>query len=138
MVMSSLPPSDYPIVFFDGVCGLCNASVDRLLRWDRRAVLRFAPLQGSTAAAMLPPHMVRDLDSLVLLDAQGPHLRSDAALLALKYVGGPWRLLSALRVVPRPLRDGVYGLIARRRYQWFGRKESCRLPGPQEREPFLP
>ena len=136
--MSSQPTSDHPIVFFDGVCGLCNASVGRLLQWDQRGVLRFAPLQGTTAATMLPPDMVRDLDSLVLLDEQGLHQRSDAALLALKHAGGPWRLLSALRVVPRPLRDAVYGLIARRRYQWFGRKESCRLPGPHERERFLP
>lgn len=138
MVMSSQPPSAHPIVFFDGVCGLCNASVDRLLQWDQRGVLRFAPLQGTTAATMLPPDMVRDLDSLVLLDEQGLHQRSDAALLALKYAGGSWRLLSALRVVPRPLRDAVYDLIARRRYQWFGRKESCRLPLPHERDRFLP
>jgi predicted DCC family thiol-disulfide oxidoreductase YuxK len=136
--MASHLPPDHPIVFFDGVCGLCNASVDRLLKWDQRGVLRFAPLQGITAANMLPPHMVQDLDSLVLLDDQGLHQRSDAALLALKYAGGPWRLLSTLRVVPRPLRDAVYGLIARRRYQWFGRKESCRVPGPHERERFLP
>lgn len=136
--MSSQPPSDHPIVFFDGVCGLCNAAVDRLLRWDRRGVLRFAPLQGSTAERLLPARFTKHLDTLVLLDADGPHQRSEAALRALHHVGGPWRLLTLLRMVPRPLRDAVYDLIARRRYQWFGRKESCRLPLPHERDRFLP
>lgn len=138
MVMPGSPPSDHPIVFFDGICGLCNASVDRLLRWDRRGVLRFAPLQGATAEHLLPERLTGHLDTLVLLDAEGLHLRSEAALRALMYVGGPWRLLAGLRVVPRPVRDGVYDLIARRRYKWFGKKESCRLPLPHERERFLP
>jgi predicted DCC family thiol-disulfide oxidoreductase YuxK len=136
--MSVAASPDPPIVFFDGVCGLCNASVDRLLRWDRRGVLRFAPLQGATAEQLLPARLTGHLDTLVLLDAEGLHLRSEAALRALTYVAGPWRLLAGLRVVPRPVRDMVYDLISRRRYRWFGKKESCRLPAPHERERFLP
>lgn len=136
--MEPATPQQAPTVFFDGVCGLCNASVDRLLRWDRRGVLRFAPLQGDTAARSLPTRLADQMDTLVLLDARGIHQRSDAALLALRHLGWPWGLLSLLRAVPRPLRDLVYDFIARRRYRWFGRKESCRFPLPHERDRFLP
>ena len=136
--MSAAASPEHPIVFFDGVCGLCNASVDRLLRWDRHAVLRFAPLQGATAERLLPAMLTGHIGTLVLLDADGLHLRSEAALRTLKYVHGPWRLLAGLRAVPRAVRDGVYDIIARRRYEWFGKKESCRVPSPHERERFLP
>ena len=130
--------TSHPIIFFDGVCGLCNRSVDLLLRWDAKGVLRFAPLQGTTAQAMLPEEQVRDLDSLVLKDAQGIHRRSDAALLALEHLGDGWRGVGLLRALPRGLRDAVYGLVARHRYRWFGKRTSCRLPTAAERERFLP
>ena len=136
MEVHALP--DHPIVFFDGVCGLCNATVDRLLRWDRRGVLRFAPLQGATAERLLSTRLTVHMDTLVLCDAQGIHLRSEAVLRTAAYLGPPWRLFTVLRVVPRRLRDGVYDLIARRRYRWFGRKQICRLPLPHERGLFLP
>ncbi len=130
--------TSHPIIFFDGVCGLCNRSVDLLLRWDTKGLLRFAPLQGATARAMLPEEQVRDLDSLVLKDAKGIHRRSDAALLALEHLGGGWRTVALLRWIPRVLRDAVYGLVARHRYRWFGKRHSCRLPTAAERERFLP
>lgn len=136
--MSAEPHSVAPIVFFDGTCGLCNRSVDVLLRWDTKAVLRFAPLQGTTAQALLPVAQVRDLDSLVLLDAHGMHLRSTAAIRAVEHLGGGWRGMALLRWIPGVLRDAVYGRVARHRYRWFGKKESCRLPSPAERERFLP
>jgi predicted DCC family thiol-disulfide oxidoreductase YuxK len=136
--MSTVPRSVHPIVFFDGLCGLCNRSVDLLLRWDGKGVLRFAPLQGETARAMLPAEQTRDLDSLVLVDAAGMHRRSDAALRALEHLGGGWRGVALLRALPRGLRDALYGLVARHRYRWFGRRESCRLPTAAERDRFLP
>ena len=127
-----------PIIFFDGLCGLCNRSVNLLLRWDTKGVLRFSPLQGTTAQAMLPAEQVSDLDSLVLKDAKGIHRRSDAALLALEHLGGGWRGIGILRAMPRGLRDAVYGQVARHRYQWFGKRATCRLPTMTERERFLP
>jgi predicted DCC family thiol-disulfide oxidoreductase YuxK len=129
---------DRPIVFFDGVCGLCNASVDRMLKWDHSRVLRFAPLQGSTAAQLLPSAFAKDFDTFVLMDEQGMHLRSDAAIRALVHFGGVWRIAAVMRVVPRPLRDAVYAWVSRNRYRWFGKRDACRLPTPQERERFLP
>ena len=127
-----------PIVYFDGVCGLCNRSVGLLLRHDRRRVLRFAPLQGDTAHERLGLTADGDPDSIVLEDAGRLWHRSDAALRIAAHLGGWWRCFAVLRVIPRPLRDALYDVVARRRYRWFGRKETCRLPTPEERERFLP
>jgi len=130
---------DRPIIFFDGVCGLCNAVVDRLLRLDRKQVFLFAPLQGETAQRLLPP---LDEDwrqwSILLLDEKGLHDKSDAALGICRKLGGVWSVVALLRFVPRFLRDPVYRVIARSRYRWFGKKEVCRIPTVGERARFLP
>jgi predicted DCC family thiol-disulfide oxidoreductase YuxK len=127
-----------PIVYFDGVCGLCNGSVDFLLRRDRAQVLCFTPLQGDIARERLGPQAQGDPDSFVLEDADGIWRRSDAALRIARHLGGAWRCLGVLRVIPRPVRDALYDFVARNRYRWFGRKETCRLPAPDERSRFLP
>jgi predicted DCC family thiol-disulfide oxidoreductase YuxK len=127
-----------PVAFFDGVCNLCNGSVDFLLRHDRRGLLRFAPLQGAAFAAVARDHPeLAGTDSFVLQEGGRVHVRSSAALRAAMAMGGPWRLCGVLLLVPRPLRDGVYDFVARRRYRWFGRRESCRLPTPELRARFL-
>lgn len=127
------------VVFFDGVCGLCNETVDLLMAEDRGRVLRFAPLQGETAAGALRPEQVADLDRLVALREGVVLERSEAVLQVLDDIGGPWRLLAVpARLVPRRLRDAVYGVVARHRYRIWGRKETCRLPTPAERAMFLP
>ncbi|HRD54671.1 MAG TPA: DCC1-like thiol-disulfide oxidoreductase family protein [Flavobacteriales bacterium] len=126
------------IIFFDGVCGLCNRFVDRLLRIDRDGLLRFAPLQGSTAQKLLPSGMADALSSVVYLRNGQVLTRSDAALLTLIDLGG-WRAMHRVWFVfPRALRDAVYEWIARNRYKWFGKREACRLPTPEEQERFLP
>ena len=127
-----------PVAFFDGVCNLCNRSVDFLLRHDRRGLLRFAPLQGPTFAAVARDHPeLSGTDSFVLAERGRVHVRSSAALRAAMALGGVWRLSGALLVVPRPLRDRAYDFLARRRYRWFGRRESCRLPTPELRARFF-
>ena len=131
-------PSDPPILFFDGVCGLCNGLVNVLLRADRNGVLRFAALQGETARQRLEPAFIARLDTLVLLDGHGQTVRSEAVLRALGHLGGAWRASALLRAVPRPIRDRLYGALAARRYRWFGRRDTCRVPTPAERGRFLP
>ncbi len=131
-----------PIFFFDGVCNLCNATVDFLLRHDRRGRLRFAPLQGPTAQRLLEGRVVASgetgiPDGVVLWEAGRVSMRSSAALRSLVHMGGVWRLGGLFMAVPRPLRDAVYDLVAHRRYRWFGRRDSCRLPTPAEAERFL-
>ncbi|MBL7952016.1 MAG: DUF393 domain-containing protein [Flavobacteriales bacterium] len=136
MVDRSLPPT--PIVFFDGVCGLCNAFVDRLIRWDRHRVLRYATLQGTTAKAHLPTDRITDLSTIVYVDGERTWTRSGAAIRILMRLGGGWRLAGIFLLVPGFLRNAIYALVARSRYRWFGRLDSCRLPSAEERSLFLP
>jgi predicted DCC family thiol-disulfide oxidoreductase YuxK len=132
------------LLLYDGVCGLCDRTVQFLLARDARGHLAFAPLQGPTAAAArVRLGFPSELSTVVLVTNPGTpneraYLRSDAVLRALEGLGGTWRLAAVLRVVPRALRDPLYELVARHRYRWFGRLGSCRLPSPEQAERFLP
>lgn len=131
------PPAQ-PVVLFDGHCGFCNAWVDFVMRHDPRQTFRFAPIQGDFAQRLViglnpdqPP------DSLILIDDQGLHLYSSAALKTLARLPMPWRIFGVLRWVPAPLRDAGYRVVAKYRYKLFGRKDACRLPTPEERARFI-
>jgi predicted DCC family thiol-disulfide oxidoreductase YuxK len=130
------PPGSPAIVFFDGVCGLCNRGIDFLLRHDRHHRLRFAPLQGATARRELGA-AADDLDTVVFLCGGHRHARSTAVLQIARQLGGLWRLAGALLIIPAPWRDALYAFIVRRRYRWYGRRDACRLPTPAERNWFL-
>lgn len=123
-------------VYFDGVCGLCNRFVDFLLQRDETRAFRFAPLQGRTAAGIAG--LPRDVDSVVVCDSQRVLVHSDAALAAISRLGGLWSFASVGGLVPRPLRDAVYRTVARHRYRWFGKHETCRIPTADEAAWFLP
>jgi len=128
-----------PILYYDGDCGLCARTVQWCLHHDRREVLRFAPLQGQTYASLMAQDKPTGLDTMVLSDEEGLHVRSRAALRMLRHIGGPWRLLGIVgSVVPRFIGDALYDAIARRRLAWFGRADACSLAGPQARSRFLP
>lgn len=130
-----------PIILFDGHCGLCARSVRHVAGRDRHGVFRFAPLQGKTAARECARLGIRlpdsDPDTLILIDGDCARTQSDAALAIASRLPFPWRLCTALRVVPRPLRDAVYRWIARNRYRWFGRSPQCMVPTPELRARFL-
>lgn len=132
-------------IFFDGVCGFCNRSVNLLLKLDRRRQFRFAPLQGETFKKVLAARpQLAEQDSIVVLfqPTTGPaevFTRSTAATFALRRLGGFFGFLGFLLwLVPRPLRDLGYRLIATVRYRLFGKLDACRLPSPEERAVFLP
>ena len=133
------------LVFYDGVCGLCDRLVSFLLARDRHVRLKFAPLQGEAARRELPPRGFdpADLDTLVVLsDGDSPKARpltrSRAVLHTLGELGAGWRAVAAAaRLVPRPIADAVYDLVARRRYRLFGRFDQCRIPTAAERARFL-
>jgi predicted DCC family thiol-disulfide oxidoreductase YuxK len=132
-------PGSAPVVFFDGVCGLCNRFVDFVIARDAAGVFRFAPLQGETARDRLHEADVRKPKTVVLQDEQGVFRKSTAAVRIFMRLGGVWRILGGiLWLVPRPLRDVGYSLVARYRYAVFGKKETCRMPTPAERARFLP
>jgi predicted DCC family thiol-disulfide oxidoreductase YuxK len=133
-----------PVLLYDGLCGFCNKSVQLVLEHDRRGLMRFAALQSDYGLAVVGRHPeLRGVDSVVYVErpagggAERVHVRSDAALKVAAYLGGPWRLLLAGRVVPRPVRDYLYDLFARNRYRLFGRYDSCMLPPPEVRSRFL-
>ena len=126
------------IVFFDGVCLLCNGVVDFLLRRDVERHFQFAPLQGERAKVLLPVSIrAEGFDTIVLWTQGQVFVRSDAALMIFTQLGGLWPTLKVFWAVPRPVRDLVYHLISVNRYAWFGRRETCRLPSKEERQRFL-
>ena len=133
------------VLFYDGVCGLCNRLVRFLLRRDRHARLLFAPLQGALARTALGPHGYdpSDLDTVyVIADRHTPSERvlakSPAILHVLDALGGGWRVLArAGSLVPVALADGVYDAVATRRYRTFGKLESCPIPPPEWRARFI-
>ncbi len=129
----------HPIVFFDGVCGLCNRAVDFLLRIDRARRLRYAPLQGATAARLLPREAIApDAPGSIVFRERGRlFTRSDAVLRIGVALGGLWSCVAILYAIPRPIRDFVYRWVARNRYEWFGKQDACRLPTPEEKPFFL-
>ncbi|MBX3440462.1 MAG: DUF393 domain-containing protein [Planctomycetaceae bacterium] len=130
---------DPPIIFFDGVCGFCNRMVDFVLSHDRRGVFRFAPLQGETARALLPPADVESLDSVVLMLRGQTFRRSSASARILWELGPFWQIAGwLLWLIPLPLRDWGYRLVGKNRYRMFGKLEACRMPTPEERDRFLP
>lgn len=122
-----------PIVLFDGLCAFCDGLVGFLLRIDRRRRLVFASLQSEAGRALRDGHGVGEgVDSVVLIVDGRALVRGDAALGIASALGLPWSLAVVLSVVPRVVRDGVYGFVARHRYRVFGRRASCRLPKPGE------
>lgn len=129
-----------PIVLFDGGCGLCSRTVRFLLRHDARGRMRFAPLDSAAAVAVLRARRCdrADLpDSVVVVDAAGVHVRSAAVLRLAPELRAPWSWLGAMAIVPRPLRDLAYRLIARNRVRWFGSADVCSMLTPAERPRFL-
>jgi predicted DCC family thiol-disulfide oxidoreductase YuxK len=127
------------IVLFDGVCNLCNGTVDFVIERDPRAYFRFAAIQSEPAQPLLRQCRLpsRFLDNIVLVEDGSCYAGSTAALRIVRHLRAPWPLLYTLVVVPRPLRDAVYFWIARNRYRWFGRRDSCRMPDPEVASRFL-
>ena len=133
------------IVFYDGVCGLCNRLVQFLLERDTHDRLRFASLQSDFASKVLIRHGIdpKDLDTVHVVENyelpdERVFNRSDAILRACRALGGVWAIAGRLgSVVPRPLRNLFYRFVATNRYRVFGKYETCMLPEPQHRAKFL-
>ena len=128
-----------PVLLFDGVCNLCNRTVQFLLRHDRRAVLRFAALQSETGVQLLREAGFQGpaLDSVVLIANGRLFTHSDAVLETARLLGFPWSLAYGFKGVPRAIRDAVYRRVARNRYAWFGKRDHCLMPTPDLKARFL-
>lgn len=125
------------IIFFDGVCGLCNGFVDFILAMDKKKQFLFAPLQSEFAKKNLPVEMTTELKSVVFLNNGKQYSKSDAVLHVLDELGGVWKLSKVGRILPAKMRDSAYNLVAENRYEIFGKKDTCRLPSAEERSRFL-
>lgn len=132
------------IVLYDGLCGMCDAVVQFLLRHDHKDAFRFAPQQGEAARQVLARHALDSatMETICVIEnyncpEEGVYTRSDAALRIAGGLGGIWTLTLAARLLPRSFRDACYDLVARNRYRIFGRRTECRLPAEEDKHRFL-
>lgn len=132
-------PRDKPIVLFDGVCNLCTGTVRFVIDRDPDSTFRFASLQSPAGQSLLHEAGldIEAFDSFVLVMDGEVHTKSEGALRVAAELERPWSWLSALLYLPRPLRDGVYDVVARTRYDVFGKKDRCMVPTPELRDRFL-
>ncbi len=131
---------DKYIVLFDGVCNFCNDSVRFIIKRDKNDLFRFASLQSSLGQKLTKERGIdtTKIDSIILIKpAEAYYIKSDAALNIAKKLSALYPLLSLFLVLPRGFRDFFYDIIARNRYKWFGKKEACPMPTPEERAKFL-
>jgi predicted DCC family thiol-disulfide oxidoreductase YuxK len=124
------------ILYFDGVCNLCNGLVRFIIKADRRKQIKFSPLQSSAAGEMRMLNNISE-DTVVYFSGNKYFTKSAAILRLLDDLGGAWRIFRILSIIPQKLRDKIYDMIARNRYRIFGRKETCIVPSPEVRERFI-
>ena len=127
------------IILFDGVCNLCNSSVQFILKRDRMNLFQFASLQGHFGQELLRARQWKQdhFNSFILLEGSIIYTRSTAVLRVCKHLGGIWGFAYAFMIIPKFLRDAIYNLIAKNRYKWFGRREECWVPTPELQGKFL-
>lgn len=128
-----------PIILFDGVCNLCSSSVKFVIQKDRKAIFRFASLQSPIAKTLLEKvgFPTTHVPTIILVDKGRYFTESTAVLNIVLKLGIPWSLFYGLILVPKPIRDGAYRMIARNRYNWFGRTEQCMIPTADIQSRFL-
>jgi predicted DCC family thiol-disulfide oxidoreductase YuxK len=131
--------SDKQIILFDGVCNLCNGAVNFIIDRDPKARFQFTALQSESGQQLLKKHGLPtgEMKSLVLLTDDQVYLRSTAALRIARQLSGLWPLFYASIIIPTPLRNAAYDLVAKYRYKIFGKSESCRYPSPDLKSRFL-
>lgn len=127
------------IILFDGICNLCNSSVQFVIRQDKKKLFKFASLQSETGQSLLRQRDfdTKAMDSFVLISEGKYYSQSTAALKVLKALGGRWSILYLFILIPAFIRNAVYHFISRNRYRWFGKKDSCMIPDAEIKERFL-
>lgn len=128
--------NNHAIILFDGVCNLCNASVQLIIKRDKSDYFRFASLQSTIGQKYVTQFKLKQ-DSIVLIEGDIAYIESTAALRIARHLSGLYPMLIAFFVLPRFIRDFVYKIISRNRYKWFGRQHDCWLPNPELKKKFL-
>ncbi len=129
----------YKIILFDGVCNLCNSTVNRIIKNDKKDVFRFTALQSAVGMVMVTEHKIdtSQIDSILLIDGERSYSRSTAALKIAKELSGAYPLLYSFIIVPACIRNWVYDFVAKNRYKWYGRRDACMVPTPELKQKFL-
>ena len=133
-------PKHKQLILFDGICNLCNSSVNYVIKHDNNDVFRFAPLQGENGKAIIEKFNLdtSQTDSILLYsEDKGLKIKSTAALAIASKLGFPRNLLTVFYIIPTFIRNWVYDYIAKNRYKWYGKKEACMIPTPELQEKFL-
>lgn len=125
------------IILFDGVCNLCTWSVQFIIKRDPKEQFSFASLQSDVGKSLLEKHHLSDVNSVVLIKKNKCYLESNAALEICSHLSNGWKLLTILKIIPSFIRNPLYRYIARNRYKWFGKQESCMLPTEEMKKRFL-
>lgn len=126
------------IILFDGVCNLCHSGVQFIIKRDSRCHFKFASLQSETGQMFLNKYGIsKKIDSIIVIENEKVYIKSSAALRISRYLDGYWKYLTILKVLPPFFRDFLYDILAKNRYKWFGKKESCMLPSTEMKNRFL-
>ena len=126
------------ILLFDGECNFCDSSVQFIIKRDRDGFFYFAALQSEIGEELKKKHHIPDqLDSIIVIGNNTVYDSSDAALFISKHLNGMWKCVYILKIIPKSLRDSAYKIIAKNRYNWFGKKDFCVIPSPEIRSRFL-
>lgn len=128
-----------PVVVFDGVCNFCNSSINFVMDNEPKQLVKFTPFQGEAGASLLRRFEKdpQSVDTIYFYENGTLYEKSTAVLRLTRYLKTPWNWLYGLVIVPRFLRDFVYNWIAKNRYNFFGKKDACRIPTPEERARFI-
>jgi len=127
-----------PIILFDGICNLCNGTVDFLLKKDRKKQFKFASLQSNAGKLLIQKfHISNETDSVIFIKSNKVYTESDAIIEILDMLNYPWKLGIIVKIFPKKIRDGFYRSISNNRYRWFGKREKCRIPRLAEKEFFI-
>jgi len=133
-------PKNKKIILFDGVCNLCNSSINYVIDRDKKDVFRFVSLQSDLGKSIQNYLGIenRTLDSIILyIPDEGYYTKSTAALKIMTVFSGAWKLIQVFTIIPTVIRDIIYNYIAKNRYKWYGKQESCRVPTPELKTKFL-
>jgi len=126
------------IILFDGVCNLCSHSVQFIIKRDPKGYFTFTSIQGETGQKLLDKYQIcKTLDSLILIEHNQYYTKSTAALKICKHLNGFWKYLMFFNIVPSFIRNKLYDIIAKNRYKWFGKQESCMLPTSENKNRFI-
>jgi len=131
---------DKKLLLFDGVCNLCNSSVQYIIKHDKKNIFMFSTLQSDTSQKIIKEYKIdiNKTDSIILYSPKkGIDYKSTAALKIAYHLGFPNNLMSVFLIIPSPIRNWVYDYIAKNRYKWFGKRETCMIPPPEIKSKFL-